>query len=82
MKKIYFVKHPTPTSLGEDKFVAVTHGETGYNETTVYNQAHATTLNEQQGLTPAMVDAAETCSMFDIWPKFDEFVEKFDKKVA
>ena len=62
------------------KVILIKHGETGYYPTT--NQdidddgiAAANAIN---GNTKNMVYAAETCSMFDIWYKFDEIVAKLD----
>lgn len=66
--RIYYAKHPS----GTGDFIAVKHGATGYYKTTVYTQEHAETLNERQGIKPAEVKAAVTCSMFDCWQNFDK----------
>jgi hypothetical protein len=71
MSKIYFATLPSDPNT----FIGITHGEQGYNTTTVYDQSHADTLNERQGITPAMVDAAVSCSMFNCWANFEKLTE-------
>ena len=44
-------------------------------KTTVYTQDHADTLNERQGVTPAQVQAAVICSMFNCWQNFDKITK-------
>ncbi len=60
-------------------FIAVKRGETGYYSTTVYDQDHADVLNQRAGHSPAQVQAAETCSMFDSWQNFDKIVATFER---
>ena len=71
MNRIFFAKHSTT-----GKFIAVTEGETGYNETTVETQEHADVLNERMGNTPAEVEAAVVCSMFDNWDSFEKIAAR------
>ena len=84
--KVYFVKNrmhdPSKDSIdGSDQFIAIKHGATTYSPTTVYDQGHADTLNDRQGITKAMAKAAHTCSMFNGWDKFDGMVKTFEKAV-
>lgn len=60
-------------------FIAAKRGETGYYSTTVYHQDHADELNRRSGHSPAQVEAAEMCSMFNCWQNFDKITESFDK---
>jgi len=62
-------------------FVAATHGETGYHTTTVYHQDHADELNRRSGHSPAQVQAAETCSMFDSWENFDKITATIANRI-
>jgi len=64
---------------GLGQIIFIKHGEQGYYKTNalrdrgevkVYNKIHGNTENEAV--------AAETCSMFDIWDKFDDIVAKLD----
>ena len=53
------------------EFVAVVHGESGYQKTTVDDQDHADYLNESQGVDLADVKAAEVCSIGGKWDPFE-----------
>ena len=60
-----------PLISDPDTFIAIKHGETSYYKTTSYTQSHADVLNSRQGLSPADLSAAESCSMFGCWDNFD-----------
>lgn len=64
--RIYYAPHPSEKGT----FVAIKDGETGYFASTVYTQEHADLLNSRQGISPAEVEAAVICSMFDNWRNF------------
>jgi hypothetical protein len=76
--RIFFAPPSHAPASGIDCFLGINEGETGYNETTVYDQDHADVLNKRQGITPAMVEAAVTCSMFNTWSQFDAMTERFE----
>ena len=59
---IYTVLHEL---TGE--FISIKHGETGYYETTVYDQDHADELNRRNGVTAEQCEQAITCSMTGNW---------------
>lgn len=80
--RIFFAPPKHAPMSGESFFLAITEGETGYNASDVFEQAHADVLNERLGNSPAEVEAAVVCSMFNTWNKFDEMVEKFEEKTA
>jgi len=62
------------------EYIAIEHGTTGYSPTTVYDQDHANVLNERQGITPAMVEAAMMCSMFDNWNRFESLTAMHESR--
>lgn len=74
--RVYYAEHPTE----DGKFIAVRHGEAGYYASTVYTQDHANTLNERQGISPAEVEAAVICSMFDNWRKFETIAANLEDR--
>lgn len=59
-------------------FVIVKHGETGYYESSIKDEGEAAIYNSIHGATINEVMVAETCSMFDIWDKFDAMLAKLD----
>jgi len=73
--RVYYAQHPT---TGE--FIAIRHNEPGYYASTVYTQDHADTLNQRQGITPAELDAAIVCSMFDNWRDFAKITARMEDR--
>ena len=74
-KRIFFLPHPhTPA---DKRIIAVIEGELGYHLSHDEDQAHADLLNQRLGNTPAELEAAELCSMFDRWPEFHEIARAF-----
>lgn len=61
LPEMCFVPHP----YEHDTFICLTRGQAGYNETTVYTQAHADALNAKLGgVSKAQIAAMEAGSMF------------------
>lgn len=82
MNRVFYIANPAhdpsqDTVHGSDKFIALREGETGYYKTTVYTQDHADCLNQRQGITPAQLEAAQMCSMFGNWDRFDRIAARF-----
>lgn len=75
--RVYFARRE---STGE--IIGIRHGETGFYETTVYDQAHANVLNERQGIEPHEVEAAVACSVMDSWSNFAGIAATFKHGVA
>jgi len=67
-----------------NEIICIVHGETGYylveNQDADDDVIRAT--NRMNHNSEASVDAAETCSMFDCWDKFDEISDKMEKALA
>jgi hypothetical protein len=62
----------------EGEVIAIKYGETGYYLTDMDNDEHIAFANRVFDNTQNEIYAAETCSMFDCWDRFDEIVEKLD----
>ena len=58
--------------------IAIRHGETGYHDTDLNDMEAADKLNRAQGIRPAEVEAALTCSLFNKWAEFPAWVERFE----
>jgi hypothetical protein len=75
LAKFFFEKNDEPGVI-----IAVKFGQKGFWKTDVETVEHATALNELQDITPAEVEAAECCSMFDTWDTFIEQVEGIEER--
>lgn len=70
--KYYYVKLELTGEI-----IVIKHGELGFYETDITDDDMLDTANSLNHNTQAEIDAAEVCSMFGEWEKFDERVEVF-----
>ncbi len=73
MDKAYYVENEE-----NGEFVAVMHGKLGFYGTNLRSETERKLANKIHGITENEAKAAKTCSMFDIWDKFDHIVAKLD----
>ena len=80
--RLFYAPHPE----GPNKpypFIIITEGVQGYRYTAMTrDQETADNLNRRQGITPAQVQAAIACSMFDCWKNFDKITASHEEHTA
>ncbi len=70
--KIFIANHPTE----QDQVVIIKQGVAGYFPAAWVKPDQVDELNEKAGNTPAEVETAITCSMFDVWANFDSILAR------
>lgn len=61
------------------KVICIKHGVTGYYDTDIVTDEEMSMMNSVNCNTDAEIDAAEICSMFDTWHKFDDILSKLNE---
>tara|TARA_Y100000310_G_C20581002_1_gene762969 strand:+ start:511 stop:1062 length:552 start_codon:yes stop_codon:yes gene_type:complete len=66
----------------KSKIIAVVEGEQGFHETDITDTSLIHQMNELQGITPTMCNAAKHCSMWNKWDDFDNLVATYTERDA
>ena len=75
---VYIAPKPEGSSAAHD-FIIITQGETGYrNASPFMTREQADKHHKHHNITPAQVQAAIACSMFDCWQNFDKIAAEHE----
>lgn len=81
MSRKYYAPAPEGSTSPTDCIV-IKHGEQGYYPTAqVFTAEHCAKINELNGISPAEVEAAIICSMFDCWQNFERIAADYNPDV-
>ena len=81
--KHYYTKSPEPSAMAPFNYIVIRHGETGYYPMPyLADDEIIADMNDHAGNSPAQIEAAILCSMFDCWQNFDKITAGNEAKAT